>query len=90
MAAGAPVITIASSSLGEVAGDAALVLSEPTRPGLADAIAGLLASAARREELAARGRERARRFTWAATAEATMAALAEAARRPATRPGSPG
>jgi glycosyltransferase involved in cell wall biosynthesis len=79
MAAGTAVLTIANSSLAEVAGDAALVIPEPTRRGLGEAIADLLADAARRDELAERGRARAAQFSWRRTAEATLAALAEAA-----------
>jgi glycosyltransferase involved in cell wall biosynthesis len=79
MASGTAVVTIANSSLAEVAGDAALVIPEPTREALGDAIADLLADAARREELVERGRARAAQFSWRRTAEETLAALAEAA-----------
>jgi glycosyltransferase involved in cell wall biosynthesis len=79
MAAGTPVLTVATSSLTEVAGDAALLVPEPTREGLAAAIAGLLADTAHRRALAELGRARAAQFSWQRTAEQTLVAVAEAA-----------
>jgi glycosyltransferase involved in cell wall biosynthesis len=79
MAAGTPVLTVASSSLAEVAGEAALLVPEPTREGLAAAIAALLADPSERRALVERGRARAAQFSWRRTAEETLAAVAEAA-----------
>jgi glycosyltransferase involved in cell wall biosynthesis len=78
MAAGTPVLTIANSSLAEVAGDAALLLPEATRESLAVTLAQLLADPARRHELTKRGRARAALFSWRRTAQETLAVLEEA------------
>ena len=60
------------------AGAAALV--DPTdAEAVAVALRGLLTDARAREELVARGRERARQFSWASTAERTLEVLREAA-----------
>lgn len=69
MACGSPVVTSNSTSLPEVAGDAA-ILVPPDRPAEhIDAISALLDSAAMREDLSARGRRRAQDFTWKRSAE---------------------
>ena len=66
MASGTPVVTSAGGATEEVAGGAA-VLVEPTD---AEAIAaGIREALARRDELAARGLERARAFTWERAAD---------------------
>lgn len=78
MAAGAPVISSDASSLPEVAGDAA-VLVPPTEDALADAILRLARDPSLREELAARGARRARRFSWRETARSTVAVYEEVA-----------
>jgi glycosyltransferase involved in cell wall biosynthesis len=76
MAAGTPVLTARNSALVEVAGDAALLVDEPSRDLLADALTTLLTDAALRAQLAERGRQRARLFPWSRTASETMAVLA--------------
>jgi glycosyltransferase involved in cell wall biosynthesis len=76
MAAGTPVLTSRNSALVEVAGDAALLVDEPRRVQLADALTTLLTDAALREQLAERGRARARLYPWSRTAKETMAVLA--------------
>jgi len=76
MACGAPVVTTAWGACAEVAGDAA-VLVDALDP---DAIAAGLAEALERhEELAARGLERARAFSWERAASETAAVYREAA-----------
>jgi glycosyltransferase involved in cell wall biosynthesis len=67
MASGTPVVATRSSSIPEVAGDAA-VLVEPDPDALA---AGIERAAAERERLAAAGIERAAQFSWAETARRT-------------------
>ena len=68
MARGVPVAAADATALPETCGDAA-ELFDPLDP---DAIAAaVLRARARRDELAAAGRERAALFTWDATAEAT-------------------
>jgi glycosyltransferase involved in cell wall biosynthesis len=64
MASGTPVITSNVSSLPEVVNDAA-VLIDPLQPeAIADAIRRVLTNAALRDDLRARGLERARHFSW--------------------------
>jgi glycosyltransferase involved in cell wall biosynthesis len=76
MACGAPVVAAAAGSAPEVTGGAA-VLVDPDDP---DAIAAGLAEAVeRRDELRARGLERARAFSWEAVARATVDVYREAA-----------
>ncbi len=72
MSAGAPVITSNTSSLPEVAGDAALLVDPEDVEEIADAVARVLTDPALAEDLRRRGRERAALFTWAATARATL------------------
>jgi glycosyltransferase involved in cell wall biosynthesis len=74
MRRGVPVACARASSLPEVAGDAALLFDPYDVGAIADAIAGLLRDPQARERAAAAGRERARSFTWRATAEGTLAA----------------
>jgi len=70
MASGTPVVTSAGSSLGEIAGGAA-VLVDPTD---VDAIAaGIGEAERRREELVPLGLQRARGFSWERAAEAVEA-----------------
>jgi glycosyltransferase involved in cell wall biosynthesis len=78
MAAGTAVLTVDNSSLGEVAGDAALLVGEVTVDALADGLARLLDDDGFRHELERRGEERSRRFTWAETARRTVDAIAQA------------
>ncbi len=68
MAAGAPVVVANSGALPEVTGGAA-ILVDPLDPGLiADGIARAIAE---RDSLVARGRVRAKEFSWTKTAELT-------------------
>jgi glycosyltransferase involved in cell wall biosynthesis len=76
MACGTPVVTSAGGATEEVAGGAA-VLVDPLDP--ASIAAGLEQAASRREELAARGLERARGFTWERVAAETWKVYEEAA-----------
>jgi glycosyltransferase involved in cell wall biosynthesis len=71
MASGTPVVAVPDPALREVAGDAAIVVGEDE---LADGIRRALAD---RERLAAAGLERARAFTWLASAERTLAVYRE-------------
>lgn len=72
MACGCPVITSNVSSLPEVARDAALLVDPYDVGELAKAILRLLADATLRSEMIGKGLERARRFSWVRTAEATQ------------------
>ena len=75
MRSGAPVVTSDNSALREVAGDAA-VLVEPTSEE--DVAEGLRRALGDDGELRRRGLQRAATFTWAACADATVAAYEQA------------
>jgi glycosyltransferase involved in cell wall biosynthesis len=72
MASGTPVVTVPDAALIEVAGDAAIVVSEEN---LAD---GIRSAVAERERLSVAGLRRAEEFTWEATAHATVRVYLEA------------
>jgi glycosyltransferase involved in cell wall biosynthesis len=72
MASGTPVVVVPDAALVEVAGDAAVVVPERELAG------GIGRALAERVTRAAAGLERARAFTWEATARATVAAYVEA------------
>jgi glycosyltransferase involved in cell wall biosynthesis len=76
MACGAPVVTSRSTAMEEVA-DGAAVLVDPNDP--AELAVGIERAVAEREELVARGLERARAFRWDAVADATVEVYGEAA-----------
>ena len=76
MACGAPVVTSRGTAMEEVA-DGAAVLVDAGDP--ADIAAGIERASAERDQLVARGLERARAFRWAAVAEATVQVYREAA-----------
>ncbi|MFE3447355.1 glycosyltransferase family 4 protein [Nonomuraea sp. NPDC059194] len=71
MACGTPVLTTHRTSLPEVGGDA-VAYTEPDPDSIADALGRLLASAERREQLAAAGLARAKEFSWDASAQAHL------------------
>lgn len=73
MACGTPVVASSASSLPEVVGDAGILVN-PKRPRtIASGILELIENEARREELTARGIERAKQFSWHRTARETYA-----------------
>jgi glycosyltransferase involved in cell wall biosynthesis len=76
MACGTPVITSVGSGTQEVAGDAALLVDPADTDGLSQALGCLLGQPNQREQCRKQGLERAKRFSWAATAEDTRALLA--------------
>jgi glycosyltransferase involved in cell wall biosynthesis len=78
MARGVPVACADVSSLPEVAGDAALLFDPRSEAAIAEAVRRLLGEEDLRVRLAARGLERARQFSWARTAELTLASYARA------------
>jgi glycosyltransferase involved in cell wall biosynthesis len=78
MAAGAPVVAANASSLPECAGDAGVLCDPDDREAMGGALDRLLDDAAHAEDLRQRGFERAKLFTWAATARRTYAVYAEA------------
>ena len=80
MACETPVICSNVSSLPEVAGDAALLFSPDDATALAGAMERVYREPALRNELAARGREQARCFSWERCAQQVLAALESAAK----------
>jgi glycosyltransferase involved in cell wall biosynthesis len=77
MAQGTPVVTSAGTSTEEAAGGAAVLVDPLDVESIAHGITDALA---RHDELAVLGRRRAAELTWAATAQATLAAYRELAR----------
>jgi len=80
MACGTPVITSSSSSLPEVAGDAAITVDPRDVPALAEAIGRVMADAMLREEMRQAGLRQARRFSWSKAAAETAAVYRRALR----------
>ena len=68
MACGTPVVTSDSSSLPEVAGGAAMLVSRDSVNAHLEAIEAVLLDSYLRNSLRERGQQRARQFTWTATA----------------------
>ena len=87
MACGTPVITSSSSSLPEVAGDAAILVDPYDAIDLSDAMYRVLADANFREELRERGLKWVGGFSWRRTAE-QMSRLLDDVRCRAHRPGA--
>ncbi|MGA7924720.1 MAG: glycosyltransferase family 1 protein [Candidatus Sulfotelmatobacter sp.] len=80
MATGTPVVCSDTSSLPEVAGDAAIFFPPHDRYALASAIENLIQNPSIAEQLRRKGFERARQFTWQRTAEQTIAIYREVAK----------
>jgi glycosyltransferase involved in cell wall biosynthesis len=78
MACGAAVLTARRLSLPEVGGDA-VAYTEPDAESIGNALRELIDDEPRRAQLSRRGVERAREFTWEASAEAHLATYARAA-----------
>jgi glycosyltransferase involved in cell wall biosynthesis len=72
MAAGTPVVASNTSSLPEVAGDAAILISPTDINAWAEAMSQVLTSPSLAAELRNKGLEQARRFTWERTAAQTI------------------
>jgi len=87
MAAGRAVLTSRIEPLAGLAGDAALLVDPEDEEEMAEALRRLAGDAALRAELGTRGRERARRYTWARCAEATLLAYGAALGRREARAG---
>lgn len=79
MACGTPVIASRTSACGEVAGDAALLVDPLSEEEIAEALARVARDADLRAALAARGRERARAFSWERAAREVLDVLASLA-----------
>jgi glycosyltransferase involved in cell wall biosynthesis len=79
-ACGCPVITSTTSSLPEVAGDAALLVDPQDTVAIAAAIRRIAADSGLRTTLVERGLANVRRFSWEACARATLDAIEECAK----------
>lgn len=80
MRCGTPVMTSSTSSLPEVAGDAALLVDARDVEAIADAMGRLVTDQALRADLVAKGYRQAAQFTWRRAAEQTLQVLENAAR----------
>jgi len=80
MAAGCPVVTTASTCLGEVAGDAALLVPPDDLDALTSALRRAAADGGLRSQLRAAGLARAAEFSWKKTALGTVDAYLKALR----------
>jgi glycosyltransferase involved in cell wall biosynthesis len=79
MASGTPVICSDRGSLGEVAGDAALIVNPEEPEEIAVAIARVLNEENLRRSLILKGMQRAKQFTWERAAEQTFEVYREVA-----------
>jgi glycosyltransferase involved in cell wall biosynthesis len=77
-ASGCPVITSNNSALPEVVGDAGILIDATDAPKLALEIKNIFEHPDLRNDLVHRGREFARKFTWSATASATLDTIRQA------------
>ncbi|MCC7208945.1 MAG: glycosyltransferase family 1 protein, partial [Anaerolineae bacterium] len=77
---GAPVLCSNTSSLPELAGDAALLVDPNDVRALAAGMTALVGDEARRQDMIARGYRQAAAFTWQRAAQAASDALERAAR----------
>jgi glycosyltransferase involved in cell wall biosynthesis len=78
MACGTPVLTSASSSLAEIASDAALLVDPEDEGAIAQGLHLLATDEGLREDLRRRGLTRAATYSWERTARETVAAYEEA------------
>jgi glycosyltransferase involved in cell wall biosynthesis len=79
MASGVPVLTSNTSSLGEIAGDAAITIDPTDTDAMEDAIRRLATDAGLRRDRSERGLQRARHFSWTQTARQMLAVYHRAA-----------
>ena len=75
MACGTPVVCSNVSSLPEVAGDAALVVDPLDIDSIAEAMVRVLQDVGLRQDMIARGRSQAARFTWTKAARQLLHTL---------------
>jgi glycosyltransferase involved in cell wall biosynthesis len=78
MTLGAPVVTSNTSSLPEVAGDAAVLVDPNDSIHIAEGILKIIGNSLFREELIRKGQQRAKLFTWENTARETLRAYRSA------------
>lgn len=80
MTCGTPVITSNTTSIPEVAGDAAIMIDPTDTSALAAALQDMMTNAARRKELSAKGLARASSFSWESCARETLQTYRRATR----------
>jgi glycosyltransferase involved in cell wall biosynthesis len=80
MACDVPVVTTRAGAIPEVAGPAALLVDPSDADDLAGALNAVLDDGSLRRELITRGRDRARQFSWSATAAALAGVYRDLAR----------
>jgi alpha-1,3-rhamnosyl/mannosyltransferase len=85
---GVPVACSNTSSLPEVAGDAALTFDPLDKQAIAEAVERLLTDRSLADDLATRGRQRAAAFTWQKCAVSTLASYRIALGSPGLDPRS--
>jgi glycosyltransferase involved in cell wall biosynthesis len=88
MACGVPVLTSSTSSLGEIAGDAAETIDPTSTDAMTEGIVRLATDATLRRDRSERGLARARSFSWTQTARDMLAVYHRAAGVTAPRPSS--
>ena len=81
MACGTPVACSRISSMPEVAGDAAVLFDPDEKDSIASAIRSIITGTDLRKDLAARGLERSKQFSWAKTAAQTLEVIRSVAQR---------
>jgi glycosyltransferase involved in cell wall biosynthesis len=79
MASGTPVVCSDRGSLGEVVGDAALIVNPDEPQAIAEGIARVLDEEQLRQSLVLKGLQRAKLFTWERAAEQTFQVYREVA-----------
>ncbi|MGE3272093.1 MAG: glycosyltransferase family 4 protein [Chloroflexota bacterium] len=80
MACGTPVLTSSTSSLPEVAGDAAVLVDPASVPAITNGLGRLLDSPDLRQRLSEQGLARARQYRWSEVARRTVEVYRQAAR----------
>jgi glycosyltransferase involved in cell wall biosynthesis len=75
MKAGVPVLTSNIGSMKEVAGEAALLIDPSSAESIAQGLSTLLTDSSRRSDLIAKGKERAKDFSWKKTVDRFLAVL---------------
>jgi glycosyltransferase involved in cell wall biosynthesis len=86
--AGLPIVASHTGGIPDAVGDAALLVPPEDPAALARALDGLLADAGARADLAARARERSRRFDWEGLAREVLSVYELALRGPQELPGA--
>lgn len=82
MACGTPIITSNTNGLEEIAGDSALLVDPTDPPVIVTAMNRVLSSEELAAELARKGLERSKQFTWDTCAQATLAILESVVKKP--------